>query len=71
MLGVGTPLNPPVPTTAARIYVNGVKRADYYGDALLHSFMLVTLPPGTYKVKAVAWNAAGVVSTATEGYTVP
>jgi hypothetical protein len=69
VVGVGTPVDPPVPTTAARIYVNGVKRADYFGDALLRSFMLVSLPPGTYTFKAVAWNAAGVVSTDTQIYT--
>jgi hypothetical protein len=68
---VGTPLDPPVPTTAARIYINGVKRGDYYGDALLHSYMLVTVPPGTYKVTAVAWDASGAVSTDTQMYNVP
>jgi hypothetical protein len=71
IVGVGTPLDPPVPTTAARIYINGVKRADYYGDALLHSYMLVTVPPGTYKVTAVAWDASGAVSTDTQMYNVP
>jgi hypothetical protein len=69
VVGVGTSVDPPVPTTAARIYVNGVKRADYYGDALLRSFMLVSLPPGTFTFKAVAWNAAGEVSTDTQVYT--
>jgi hypothetical protein len=70
VVGIGTPINPAVPTTAGRIYVNGVKRADYYRDALLRSFMLVTLPPGSYTFTAVAWNAAGEVSTDTQVYTV-
>ena len=50
--------------------MNGVKRADYYADAMLRSYMLVALPPGTYTIKAVAWNAAGVVSTDTNTFKV-
>jgi hypothetical protein len=70
VVGIGSPIDPAVPATAGRIYVNGVKRADYYRDALLRSFMLVTLPPGTYTFTAVAWNAAGEVSKDTQIYTV-
>jgi hypothetical protein len=31
----------------------------------------VTVPPGTYKVTAVAWDASGAVSTDTQTYSVP
>jgi len=70
LIGVGTSSDPLVPITTARIYVNGVARADYYGNATVRSFMSIALPPGTYTFKAVAWNTAGQVFTATESFTV-